>query len=452
MTALILQNFDKAGICAKAVYNLPLAPSDMTEYGTSWNNPVLALPEVADNYPDEVCSLYLINSAYIELGVHGVSHEHYPPAPTSPPVTYERAEFARIYPWPDIGHADPWGVTDNTNKLLCYDELLRQFIGEAQHSFPKAMVPPAHAWFYGADGKGDPASTGFVANQFGIKYMIADLSVSFFGEPAGVIDNGVLCMHRALGCNPVTEGATPWTGDWNEFETPYYPDDRFAWVEAHFPNYWGAEAAWTDYLKGLNKAGNRMLAKNTAQCASQWLYHQDTMVRGTDGKYTIDNTGMRNDAYTYDLLSTLTLKIPLNGKHLQSTSINNGAQLTGYWEDEYGYGYLMLGHETNPMGRLDKTVYTLNATLGTDYLTSYPDLKTATFNVFSYSYTATQARLVVEMYGRQTSKIKLPFTPNSVSSDNPDLVINTWDYNTGFIYIDLAGLDIQGETGAIIIQ
>jgi hypothetical protein len=195
-----------------------------------------------------------------------------------------------------------------------------------------------------------------------------------------------------------------------------------------------------------------MLGKNTAQTSSQWLYRHYASISGSNGTYTINNTGMLTDAYSYNLLGSLVLKTRLaKGQHIQTATINNGARIAGYYEDAFGYGYLVIGHATNAMGRLSQASYKLNATLGRSSLSAYVDLTNATYNVYSFYSTASTASVKLEMYGTQAVKIRLPFTVTSVSSDNPNLQIKSWSYQSPFLTMSLSGKNIQGEVGTISI-
>ncbi len=440
MTAWIMGDLDRGKILAKPEYNRPIAPSNMTPSGTRWNN-TWAVGK--DAVP--LMELVRDNAAFIEFGLHGISHEHYADH------RQQRAEFAHIDE-ANPGYAESWGWEDMNNKAIAFEELMCQYYDEETSSFPVAFVPPGHAYYYGDDGRGSDESTGALLHTYGVKYANGDTGVATqLGE--GGIDHGVLFIDRAYGCNYNWEGCTPWVGDWNDFDYPDYPTGEYGWVEAHFPNLWDAEEDWVAYLWGLNDAPDRMLGRNTAQVLSQWLYRKYASVSGSEGTYTIDNTQMVEDAYTYDLLGTLILKTPLaSGEHIQSAHLNGDAQILGCYEDGYGYGYLVIGHGTNPMGRLDRAVYTLKSTLGSAYMPAYVDLAGATFNVFAFEWGARSASLKIEMYGTQDVRVRLPFIPTEVLSDNPDLEIVSWSWEAPFVTIGVKGKDIQGEVGAIRIK
>jgi hypothetical protein len=439
MTAWIMRDLDRGKILANPQYNRPIASSDMTAAGTRWNNQ-WAVSE--DDFA--VMDMVRDQAAYFEFGMHGVSHQH---------LVGRReylAELANIEESAP-GTATSWGWTEMDIKARAFSELLRQYYDAETSSFPKSMVPPAHAYYYGDDGLGSIESTGALLHGYGVKYANGDTGVSTqLGQ--GGIDHGVLFMDRAYGCNYNWEGCTAGVGDWNSFDVPAYPTAEYGWVEAHFPNLWGAEEDWVTYLTGLNDDPERMLGRNTAQVASQWLYRRYATVSGGDGTYILNNTGMPADAYTYDLLGNLTLKMPLEGKHVLWATVDHDAQVVGYYEDGYGYGYLVIGRGANPMGRLSPEVYTLSSALGETTMPAYVDLAGATFNVYSFECGARSATVTVEMYGTQDVRIRLPFTPTRVRSDNRDLKVNDWSYQAPFLTINVQGKDIQGEVGTVMVS
>jgi hypothetical protein len=131
---------------------------------------------------------------------------------------------------------------------------------------------------------------------------------------------------------------------------------------------------------------------------------------------------------------------------------NGDAQVVGYYEDSYGYGYLVLGHKTNTMGRLSKGNYTLSAVLGSGYMPSYVDMANSTFNVYSLQLSGNSVVIAVNLYGSQDMRVRLPFTPTSVSSNNDKLVIDSWSYAAPFVTIKASGKNIQGELGSVTIH
>ncbi len=86
MTAWIMCDLDRSNILAKAAYDKPLAPYNMSTLGTSWDN----TEQVS---PNDFVLMNLVkdNNAHMEFGLHGVIHVH----PDAKNV-YVNAEYALI--------------------------------------------------------------------------------------------------------------------------------------------------------------------------------------------------------------------------------------------------------------------------------------------------------------------------------------------------------------------
>ena len=433
-TVWIMQDLDKHGAAAKARYNTPVARYDMTSDGTAWRNRIT---------PDQIGVIDVVkqNAAFMEFGMHGVSHEHFRGG------VEQRAEYAHIDE-SKPGRATSWGWDDMNLKAQCYRELLRQYFTPQQLDMPVAEVPPAHAYYY---SKTDPHTTGALLHKYGVKYVNGGINVATNVRAGYFIDHGVLFINRAYGTNWDWVGSTPWEGYWNDFDAPYYPSDKYGWQEAHFPNLWDAKQKWVDYLLGTNDSQSRFLPKNSAQCSWQYLYHKFGTITESGGTYTIDLTKVDPAAYEADLLGTMVLKTWVGEKEIASVALTNGASVLGYWKDTFGYAYVALGVNGNPQGRLDPDVYQMTVTFGDQTMPRYVDLDGATYNVQSFAAGAHQASLKLQMYGRQEVRVKLPFVPASVECDNPQLVIGTWSYADGFLTADVRGTTLSGETGTISI-
>jgi cysteinyl-tRNA synthetase len=432
-TVWILQDLDKHDTCAKAKYNTPVAQYDMTSDGTRWRNHVTR---------GQVRAMNLVkrNAAFMEFGMHGVSHEHFRNG------VEQRAEYAHINE-SKPGHAKTWGWADMNLKARCYRELLRQWFTPAQLKFPVAEVPPAHAYYY---NKTDPHTTGALLAKYGVKYINGGMNVSTRIYKGYLIDHGVVFINRAYGTNWDWVGATPWEGYWNDYDAPYYPSDNYAWVEAHFPNLWGAKAKWVKYLVGMNDSNNRFLARNSAEASWQFLYHKfGTITKTGDASYTIDVSKVDPQAYRYKLIGPMVLKVWVGDDNISGVSLTNGATVLGTWKDTFGYAYLVIGVPGNPMARLDPGTYDMTVTFGADTMPSFVDLTGATYNVFGFTAGPDSARLRLQMYGRQTVKVKLPFEPQSVMSSNPNLIVRRWSYADGFLTMSVRGVRLTGETGTI---
>lgn len=432
MTAWILGELDKTGVTMKSAYNPPFNLSWIASTGY-WIKPNLteanALMDFVKNNPE-----------YMEFGLHGVTHGHY-----ALPSESSHAE------WGDKslekGKSMPWDWLDMNNHADAVLEIIREYFDAETCSYPKSFVAPSHGYYYG-DGTSNK-TTGALLSARGVKYANGDVQActSFVN---GGIDNGLLYIRRGFGAEFNAEGKIPWDG--TTFKTGEYPGDGYGWTEAHFPNLWNAEDAWVSYLRGINNNAFRYLPANTAQCSSQWLYKNYATLTST-GTYTatLNTNAIPDAAYSKNLLGTLVLKTKLGGKHISSATIDNGAQISGYYEDEFGYGYLIISNKNNTMGRLNKGVYNIECTIGNTFMTNYVDVTGATYNLYSYDYDATKAEVKLEMYGTQDVRVKLPFTPHEVVSTNPKLKINSWSYTAPILTVNVTGKNIQGEEGSIYI-
>jgi hypothetical protein len=431
-TVWIMQDLDRRNAVAKAKYNTPVAQYDMTSDGTKWRNHVTR---------DQVQVMDLVkrNAAFMEFGMHGVSHEHFRNG------VEQRAEYAHINE-SKPGHALTWGWADMNLKAQCYRELLRQWFSRDLLRFPIAEVPPAHAYYY---SKTDPHTTGALLHKYGVKYINGGMNVSTRIYKGYLIDHGVIFINRAYGTNWDWVGATPWEGYWNDYDKPYYPSDNYGWVEAHFPNLWNAKNKWVKYLVGMNDSPQRFLARNSAECSWQFLYHKFGTITGSAGAYTIDMTKVDPQAYTYNLLGPMVLKVYVGDGQVSSASLTGGAQVFGYWKDTFGYAYLVVGKNGNWMGRLDPATYDMTVSFGPTTMPSYVDLTGATYNVFGLDAGADSATMRLQMYGTQTVKVKLPFAPAAVTSSNPLLIVKSWSYADGFLQMQVKGVRLTGPVGTI---
>jgi cysteinyl-tRNA synthetase len=434
-TVWIMQDLDKHNICARARYNTPVAQYDMTSDGTGWRNHLT---------PDQhgIMGVVKGNAAFMEFGMHGVSHEHFRHG------VEQRAEYAHIDE-SKPGRAKTWGWADMNLKAQCFRQLIRQYFSKRELNMPVAEVPPAHAYYY---SKTDPHTTGALLHKYGVKYVNGGINVATNVRDGYFIDHGVIFINRAYGTDWDWVGSTPWEGYWNDFDAPYYPSDKYGWVEAHFPNLWGAKAKWVKYLLGINDSQNRYLPKNSAQCSWQYLYHKFGTITESGGTYTIDLTRVDPAAYTYNLLGGMVLKTWVGDREISSVTLTNGAGVLGYWKDTFGYAYLLIGKNGNPLGRLDPAVYQMTVTFGDQTMLSYVDLNGVTYNVYSFASDAHRASLKLQMYGRQTVRVKLPFAPASVECDNPQLMVGKWSYADGVLTMDVRGTRLTGETGTITIS
>jgi hypothetical protein len=316
-------------------------------------------------------------------------------------------------------------------------------------------VAPSHGYYW---NPGDPESTGGKLYRRGIRY--ANNNIPSFDrtldppiDDGWGIDNGVLLLDRpADACGPYDEACVP----------EAYKEWPETVHETHWENWCNPDPSknienpggrYVEWFRNANASPIRFLPKNTAQCYSQWLYMKFASFTAAGDSIVIDNTSMIDGAYEYGLLGTLVLKVALDGGHVSEAAIGSGAQVTAYYEDEFGYGYCVVGHGSNPMGRLSKERYTLRLTLGESRLPSYVDIGAGTFNVFSFDHGPHAARVSLEMYGTQDIRVRTAFVPHQVASDNQNLVINGWSFDTAssFVTVNATGANIQGETAVVTI-
>ena len=449
MTAWVLGALDKEMITLKPEYNPPNTVSYMTGRGTKQ----IVISDIGK--VDEVMKLISVSADAIEFGIHGVSHEHYYPRHDGT-VGRVRAEWA-FKPDGSTGISHRYEWNEMILRMECYIELIRQFYDEDTCSVPKSIVFPGHGYYYG-DGTGSE-TTGQLMNMFGVKYANGSTkSCTIMGK--GTIDNGLLFINRGFGAAYDSIAETPWDG--LDYPDGRYLPDRFGWTEAHFPNMWNttvedadAFEKWVAYLTGINNSPSRYLAPNTAQCSSQWLYRNYAIFTSIDSTSAIiDTSGIPLEAYQHDLLSTLVMKVLLDpGQHVSHASLDHGAQIVGYHEDDFGYGYLLIGHESNTMGRLSPdTQYTLQIEIGESYPDAYVDMYKKTFNVFSRNEFKDRFEIGIEMYGTQEVKIKTLQVPVSAESSSPNLTIKKALYEAPFLTLTVSGKDIQGESGKLIVK
>lgn len=432
MTVWILQDLDRHNVAAEPKYNTPVAPYDMTIDGLAFRNHVT-------HRQVRIMHLVKANAAFMEFGMHGVSHEHFRNG------VEQRAEYAHInenHP----GHAETWGWEDMNLKARCFREILQQWFTREQLAFPVAEVPPAHAYYY---SETDPQTTGALLAKYGVKYINGGMNYSTRIYDGYLIDHGVIFINRAYGTNWDWVASTPWEGYWNDYDEPYYPSDNYAWNEAHFPNLWDGKAKWVDYLVGMNDSNNRFLARNSAEASWQFLYHRFGTITRSGETYTIDVSRVDPRAYRYDLIGPMVLKAYVGDRDISSISLTNGASVFASWKDTFGYAYVVVGVNGNPMGRLDPNTYEMTVSFGDEPMPSTVDLTGMTYNVMGFDATSDSATLKLEMYGTQMVEVRLPFEPATVTSSDPSLAIRDWSYTDGLLRMHVRGVRLTGQRGTI---
>jgi hypothetical protein len=224
-------------------------------------------------------------------------------------------------------------------------------------------------------------------------------------------------------------------------------------IESHWPNWLAQDdvlqpdvtAQWIGYYKSAQRMPDRYIAKNTEQLHAQWLYNKYTTVtEATPGTVEIDNTAMPEQAYTFNGLGNMVLKVKLtHGQHL-TTAILDGRPLAVVYEDE-GYGFLYLPP-------LDRKKYILQYSIGPDSLPVHI-FHDGTYNVYDATVTIDSVAITLRVYGQQQVNVRCP-KPVAVRVDAGALVIQNdrYDEGSGYLTLDVKAADMQGSTGTIIVS
>ena len=436
MCAFIMMDFDKTNICARY--------PTTTVYGVEWNN----TPHRSAQEDDAIIQYIKDNSAYIEYGLHGVSHEMYADGylidegfeiciNMNPSEWGKNAsEWVHQGEFYDVAQHMPLNHTAVKNHFHVFSEISKQ----NNLSFPKSMVPPDHGYYYNPSSN---ESTSALLNQYGVKYATTHLGVISELEPKEGIDNGVLITHRE------------WLGVYGDM-VGVVPDGIVdtSSIMSHFTNFYAVKPEdnraiadeWISWFNNIKDNPDRYVPKNNAQLNSQWLYCKYAKIsKGEGNSLEIDTSKMPSEAYDYDLIGNPVFKIPLpHNQHISVASIDEN-QIVGYYEDR-GYGYMIL-----PI--LNRSVHILHFEIGDSYPETYV-LNDGTYNVFSFYSTKDKVDLEVEMYGTQDLKIRTLFEPNNISSVNSDVKVQSYDFDseTSILTVSLTASDIQGDQTKLMIK
>ena len=429
--AFILGEFDKENVCAKPCYNMPEAPSNMTEFGLNWKNTV---------NDDQIQTMDFLkeNSQSIDFALHGVRHGHYATG------EWEESEWAKRCNKEERLAGEkitPWDEKNLTNKLtaLCYKEILRQYFTEEELPFPESFVPPNHAYFYRENAHN---TTGAVLSEFGVKY--ANFKNTGSGSEDHTTDKIINFDHKLtfIDRRGVKHCSYKKTG-----AKPFIPPRNFPWIEAHFNNIWGSETYWAKYLKRINLFPNKMLGKNTEHVFSQWIYKNFAKVKNGLNSVTIDCTQIPEKAYENEILSYVVLKIFVGNMEIESVSGN--CDIFAYYKDKFGFAYLTVGRWENLMGRLDREIYKITYKVGRKKMPCYVDNSMSTFYPYGLEIGENEVKLKGKFYGRETVKIKVPFKVASVTCSKVKIL--GFKQEKDFLYIDLKALCMLGDTDTIVI-
>ena len=397
----IMSEFDRSNICAQY--------PTTNEHGSDWDNSALV------NDSDFTIMDYVKeNAAHIEFGLHGVRHEFWD-AETRKPSRAEWADSQKKRPYDVL-----WG------HMECFKKLIDQY----GIDFPKSVRTAAANYYYNPS---DPEDSGALMHAWGVKYACLPPNREY------VTDHGLMVLMRT--------GGVAW--DAPNSAPDHYPETEF--MTSHWTNFVALNPAnnhqagekWIRWFNKVKDDPERYTAKNTAQLHSQFLYRKFSEISVTGNTVRIDNSKMPDWAYELDLLGNLLLKHKLRAdEHVSSASLNAG-HIASYYE-ERGSAHIVLP-------RLEKKKVTLTLTTGTSDMSTYV-LNDGTYNVQKFESSPDGALVGIEMYGTQEVKVKLLFEPHEVTSNNADLKIKGWRYESPFICMTIHGQNIQGQTGTVSIK
>ena len=376
------------------------------------------------------------NSSHLELGLHGIGHEHW-----TNEGKRKRAE------WYNREDKQPWPEEIIRTHLTCFKQILAQYgISEDMgHSFPESFVPCAYSYYW--NPKGD-YSLGTVLSEYGVRFANTDFTkIPECNPPSdangGDFDHGVHVLNRFNYGNA-------WHAA-GELPTTPLEEQTTDFIETHWPNLLfndkeGQEEVsrkWTNYFRTVQSSESRYCAKNTAQLHSQWLYNKYTKVTKAQDGYIIDNTAMIDRVYQGYALVNLVLKIKLaSNQHISSASLNE-EPISAYFEDE-GYGFIYLP----PM--LQKK-YILKMELGSQLIkeTIWHD---TTSNILEVTHKEEETKVDICWYGDQQLTMLTTKEPIEIESNNPGNKVKGRFQEVDRIITRFISCDTQSETGCLKIK
>lgn len=414
---MIISDFDHQGICALPEYNMPMKDSNLTEQGIHWKNK----NSIEDN--KRLISYLYKNSQNIEIGLHGIRHEHFFEN------GFQNAE------WADGEKGISWGEENTRLHCEVFEKILRQYFSKMECGFPKSFVPPSHAFAYHSnDAK--------ILNEYGVKYMYCSCktrpSMKFL-QNTGVFSNGVLILDR-----------TELNGVNKQSHTPRSLTHN-AWIGTHFPNYWGNSVKkWARFLRNINKNYDTMLGRNSESNNSQWIYNHYTASQMKGTEITLNNMYMPQWVYEHGMAIGVWIKAHLHSKqHINKVEIE-GLTLGAYYEDEKDNAYMYLLDNNGPNGILQQKIYQGHYTLGKDRpQCTYIDIGKETFNVKGLFDDGKIICLTLEIYGEHVVRIHTEKIISQATCNTSRL--SDFAFFDKQIKFTIKAKNIMGETVKVII-
>ena len=445
----VISEWDREKVLAKACYNKPESPIDVTEHGTEWDNaqckmhnaklnaqcaisPPLAPPNrggdgvsVNHNLVGEIKSVqeYIRdNAAYVEFGLHGVRHGHYENGKN---IT---GEWAERHP---EGSPTPWDPENKTSYVICdsFKEILRQYYTEEEMPFPETFIPPSHGLY--TDPESD-VSTCAVLSKYGVKYSTLRYTtknkIMEHFTKFGLFDHNIFMIDR----RPPREVSFDKEG----CKPPLLPRP-YPFIETHFNNFWGVEEYWKKYLSLINLYPIRMIAKNTENVFSQWVYRKFVKIK----KGYIDFSQVPQEFYDKNIVSNLVLKTFVGSFHLK---VKSEMSVCGYYKDKFGYAYVTLADMNEPMGR-GVGKYKFSCSLTGQKPQDIPDNSLDTYCLYGQQECESFVKIRLKVYRRQSIIIPTKRVINRVESTNPQVKITYSEFGKDFVKIYLEGVSMIGD-------
>ncbi len=415
----VVSEWDRENTCGKPCYNKPESPIDVTEYGTNWDNNL---------YNEEIYSFIKENAAYIDFGLHGVRHGHFEDGIN---LTGEWAKR------PEKGETTPWDSENRTSYVVadCFREIIRQYYTEEELPFPESFIPPNHVLF--VNPQSDKSTCG-ILSKYGVKYATLRYTtkneIMPYFTKFGLFDNNIFMVDR----RPPREVSF----DKDSCKPPLLPRP-YPFIETHFNNLWGVENYWAKYLSLINLYPNRMIAKNTENVFSQWVYRKYVKIK----KGLIDFSEVPQEFYDKNIISNLVLKLFVGPFHL---SVKSDLSVCGYYKDKFGYAYVTLADMNEPMGRgVGKYRFSYKLTSSRPY--DIPDNSRDTYALYGREECDSSIKIKLKVYRKQSIKIPTKRMIKSVVSSNPKVEVLGYDLGKDYVKIDLQGVSMIGDETVILV-
>ncbi|HHX38605.1 MAG TPA: hypothetical protein GX715_01455 [Armatimonadetes bacterium] len=419
--AMVLCEWDRENVCA----GYPTT----THAGPAWDN-----RHRAGDWASEATELFMRRAAHLEFALHGVGHEHWEAGHRTRAEWYGR-DGNRRWPWEVLqGH------------LECFRRIMGQYdLGpEAGFAFPSSFVPCAFCYYWDDN---DAQSTGALMRSAGITRISTPFSSCTFAggpplRPDGGFDHGLLVLDRGNSGVPYDAYATV---------PERLPTTAICGI--HWPNVLMPDPArngesvalWIDYLRRIAAQPDRMLAANTAEAFSQWVYCRFAALRPHGaGRYTLDTSGVPEAARLY--AEGPILKLPLGAGQRVSDFTGEGVRPIASWESD-GFTYLRLRLE-----EWGQASFTLR--LGESPLPSVV-IDRGTCDVLDLETLSPMAlRLRARVYGSQSMRLRTPFPPMRVEVCGPKVSLRGWRHDplASVTELDLEARDPQGGIAEVILR